>query len=203
MPHPSNQGAPSSDTPTTAQRNNVQTGATRRGIIAALISALVGLFPLVVGLLTFANPLRTRKGSGASDKPGRSVRIGALAALPDDGEPRQFPVIADRQDAWTRHRNEAIGAVYLRRLPGSQNVEAFNTTCPHAGCFVVFNRARDMFHCPCHNSVWSVDGRLTSGPSPRDLDQLDAEVIPTGDQKEIWVRYIDYFAGIKEKIPKS
>ena len=158
---------------------------------------LVGLFPFVVGWLNFINPLRRRTGAGAGNKPGRSVRIGALAALPDDGQPRQFPVIADRQDAWTRHRNGAIGAVYLRRPPGSDNVEAFNATCPHAGCFVVFDRTGDVYHCPCHNSVWSVDGQLTSGPSPRDLDQLDAELHPTGDQKEIWVRYVDYFAGIR------
>lgn len=203
MPDPSNCGASSNGTPTTAQPNNVQSGATRRGVIAVLISTLVGVFPFIVGLLNFANPLRTRKGTGASHEPGRSVRIGALAALPDDGQPRQFPVIADRQDAWTRHPNEAIGAVYLRRLPGSEKVAALNATCPHAGCFVVFNRAGDMYRCPCHGSVWSVDGRLTSGPSPRDLDQLDADVRPTGDQKEIWVRYVDYFAGIHEKIPKS
>lgn len=201
MADPANRGASSSSLPT--QQNSAPAGATRRGVIAALIGVVAGLFPFVVGLLNFANPLRTRKGPGANDKPGRSVRIGALAALPDDGQPRQFPVIADRQDAWTRHPNEAIGAVYLRRLKGSENVEAFNATCPHAGCFVVFNRARDLYHCPCHNSVWSVAGQLTSGPSPRDLDKLDAEVRRIDDQKDIWVRYVDYFAGIQEKIPKS
>lgn len=178
-------------------------GATRRGIIATIIGALISLFPFAAGVFTFANPLRNRKEAGADDQPGRLVRIATLAALPDDGVPRQFPVIADRQDAWTRYRDEAIGAVYLRRQPGSEEVEAFNATCPHAGCFVAFNRERDVYQCPCHDSAFNVDGKLNYGPSPRNLDQLDADVRASGDQKEIWVRYVDYFTGMEEKIPKQ
>ncbi|HET6883299.1 MAG TPA: Rieske 2Fe-2S domain-containing protein [Pirellulales bacterium] len=176
-------------------------GATRRGIIAVLIGGLISLFPLAAGLFTFLNPLRSRK-AGDSDEPGRLVRIATLAALPADGVPRQFPVIADRQDAWTRYRNEAIGAVYLRRQPGSDEVEAFNATCPHAGCFVAFNREHDVYQCPCHDSAFNIDGKLDYGPSPRGLDQLDADVRAAGEQKEIWVRYVDYLTGISEKVPK-
>lgn len=177
-------------------------GATRRGILATIIGGLVGLFPLAAGLFTFANPLRSRKAA-ADDQPGRLVRIATLAALPDDGVPRQFPVIADRQDAWTRYQNEAIGAVYLSRQPGSDEIQAFNATCPHAGCFVAFNRDRDAYQCPCHDSAFSVDGKLNYGPSPRGLDQLDAEIRPAGEQGEIWVRYVDYYTGMGDKIPKQ
>lgn len=178
-------------------------GATRRGILATVIGGFVGLFPLAAGLFTFANPLRRGKEAAADDKPGQLVRIAPLAALPDDGVPRQFPVIADRQDAWTRYQDEAIGAVYLSRQPGSEKIEAFNATCPHAACFVAFNHERDAYQCPCHDSVFNVEGKLTSGPSPRGLDLLDAEIRPAGDQKEIWVRYVDYYAGIEEKVAKQ
>jgi menaquinol-cytochrome c reductase iron-sulfur subunit len=178
-------------------------GATRRGVIAVLIGGLISVFPFAAGVFTFLNPLRSRKQAGSDDEPGRLVRIATLAALPDDGVPRQFPVIADRQDAWTRYRNEAIGAVYLRRQPGSDQVEAFNATCPHAGCFVAFNRERDVYQCPCHDSAFNIDGQLDYGPSPRDLDQLDADVRVDGEQKEIWVRYVDYLTGISEKLPKQ
>ncbi|HVX15879.1 MAG TPA: Rieske 2Fe-2S domain-containing protein [Pirellulales bacterium] len=179
-------------------------GATRRGVIATLLGLIVGLFPFATGIFAFLNPLRTRKEPGAdADKPGRLVRIATLAALPDDGVPRQFPVIADRQDGWTRYRNEAIGAVYLRRQPGSEQIEAFNATCPHAGCFVAFNRDRDVYQCPCHDSAFKVDGKFEFGPSPRDLDQLDADLRGDGEQKEIWVRYVDYITGIQDKIPKQ
>ncbi|HWB13663.1 MAG TPA: Rieske 2Fe-2S domain-containing protein [Pirellulales bacterium] len=177
-------------------------GATRRGILATLIGLVAGTFPFAAGVFTFANPLRKRKEAGAGDEPGRLVRITTLAALPDDGVPRQFPVIADRQDAWTRYPNEAIGAVYLRRQAGSSEVECFNATCPHAGCFVAFNRTRNVYQCPCHDSAFKVDGQFEFGPSPRDLDKLDAEVRQSDEQQEIWVRYVDYLSGIQEKIPK-
>ena len=178
-------------------------GATRRGIIAVLIGGLISIFPFAAGVFTFFNPLRSRKEAGADDKPGRLVHITTLAALPDDGVPRQFPVIADRQDAWTRYRNEAIGAVYLRREPGREEVEAFNATCPHAGCFVAFNRERNAYQCPCHDSAFKVDGKFEFGPSPRDLDQLDCDVRAVGEHQEIWVRYVDFITGIEEKIPKQ
>lgn len=178
-------------------------GATRRGIIATVIGGLIGLFPFAAGVFTFLNPLRSRKEAGADDKPGRLVRITTLAALPDDGVPRQFPVIADRQDAWTRYRNEAIGAVYLRRQPGSETIEAFNATCPHAGCFVAFNREREVYQCPCHDSAFKIDGKFEFGPSPRDLDQLESDVRTAGEHQEVWVRYVDYYTGIEERIPKQ
>jgi menaquinol-cytochrome c reductase iron-sulfur subunit len=177
-------------------------GATRRGIIATLIGGLISVFPFAAGVFTFFDPLRKRGETTADDGPGQLVRITTVAAVPDDGVPRQFPVIADRQDAWTRHPNEAIGAVYLRRQAGSNEVEAFNATCPHAGCFVGFNRARNVYQCPCHDSAFKVEGQFEFGPSPRDLDKLDAEIRQADDQQEVWVRYVDYLTGIKEKIPK-
>lgn len=178
-------------------------GATRRGIIATIIGGFVGFFPLAAGLFTFANPLRSRKGAAADEGPGRLVFVAPLTALPADGIPRQFPVIADRQDAWTLHKNEAIGAVYLRRQSGSEAVEAFNATCPHAGCFVAINPGGNAYQCPCHDSAFKLNGQLDHGPSPRPLDQLDAEVRASGEQKEIWVRYVDYYTGITKKVPKQ
>ena len=126
-----------------------------------------------------------------------------MDALPDDGVPRQFPVIADRQDAWNRFPNEAIGAVYLRRKPGSQDIEAFNATCPHAGCFVNFLADRDAYQCPCHDSAFDVDGHCKYGPSPRDLDALKTETRVEQKQKSVWVRYEDFYSGKSEKKPKT
>lgn len=185
-------------------------GEPRRGFLgkaaAVVIGGLITLFPAAAGLFTFADPLRTRaRGNDgeANDEPGRLVRVTSLAALPDDGVPRQFPVIADRQDAWNRFPDEAIGAVYLRRAPGVEQIEAFNATCPHAGCFVNFDRKRNVYQCPCHDSSFNLEGQCEHGPSPRSLDALATELRPAGDEQEIWVRYVDYYAGKKEQIAKT
>ena len=180
----------------------------RRGFFAKAAAAvsiggMISVFPGVAGLFTFLDPLRSRTKAGGDGEPGKLVRVATLEALPDDGLPRQFPVIADRQDAWNRFPNEAIGAVYLRRQKGSDQVEAFSATCPHAGCFVNFLADRNTYQCPCHDSAFDVAGHCKYGPSPRDLDSLDAEVRSEGDGRSIWVRYVDFIVGKEEKKAKT
>ncbi len=181
----------------------------RRGFLgkvaAVVIGGLITLFPAAAGLFTFADPLSRRVGGDddPNEQPGRLVRITSLAAVPDDGVPRQFPVIADRQDAWNLFPDEAIGAVYLRRAPGKEQIEAFNATCPHAGCFVNFDRKRNVYQCPCHDSSFNLEGQCEHGPSPRALDALTTELRAAGDEQEVWVRYVDYYAGKKEQIAKT
>ena len=57
---------------------------------------------------------------------------------------------------WAKSPAVPVGAVYLRRT-GERSVEALQTLCPHAGCFVDYRpEARD-FLCPCHNSTFAMD----------------------------------------------
>src|SRR5581483_4416842 len=102
-----------------------------------------------------------------------AVRVTTLEALPEDGVPRQFPVLASRTDAWSRTPSARVGAVYLRRSSGG-TVQALNVVCPHAGCFVDFLAERNGFLCPCHNSSFDLEGKIAdpASPSPRALDSL-------------------------------
>ena len=120
-----------------------------------------------------------------------------LEALPEDGEPRKFSVLATRVDAWNRTPNVPIGAVYLRRQPGGK-VQAFNVVCPHAGCFVDYVAGAKHYLCPCHNSSFSPDGRIQDpkSPSPRGLDELETEV----RDGAVFVRYLNFRAGEKDKV---
>ena len=133
--------------------------------VAAILGGLAAVFPLAVGLFTFADPLRRRSSSTGDGY----FRVANLDAIPDDGVPRQFSVIADRTDAWNRFPQEPIGAVYLRRRQGEKTPEAFNAICPHAGCFIAYATERKLFQCPCHNSAFQLDGSIVEpSPSPRD-----------------------------------
>lgn len=168
--------------------------------LAAAIGAFVGLVPLAAGLMTFFDPLR-RRGSA-----GEFVRIAALDSLPDDGRPRQFPVVADRTDAWNVYPAQPLGSVFLRRT--GDEVEALNAVCPHLGCMVDFVPDRDIFRCPCHNSLFEPDGEriIPPGgqcPSPRALDSLAAEVRGEGPAAMVWVKFENFRAGIPEKIPEA
>jgi Rieske Fe-S protein len=167
---------------------------------AAVIGGIVGLFPFAVGLFTFGDPLR-RRASAAGDG---YIRVASLDALPDDGVPRQFAVIADRTDAWNRFPDEPIGAIYLRRKKGEKQIEAFNAICPHAGCFVAFAQERNLFQCPCHNSAFQLNGDIIQpSPSPRAMDKLACEVREAEGRKEIWVKFQDFLPGREEAIAKA
>jgi cytochrome b6-f complex iron-sulfur subunit len=42
-----------------------------------------------------------------------------------------------------------------------------SAVCTHLGCTV--NRTDHSYHCPCHGSVFSDQGKVESGPAPRPL----------------------------------
>ena len=184
----------------------------RRGFMAkfsaTVIGSVLGLAPLAAGLVVFFDPLRR------ASRKTIPIRLTTLDSLPDDGVPRQFPVVTDHQDAWNLYRNEPIGAVYLVREPGSDKVVAFNATCPHAGCLVDFQPQKKQFACPCHKSLFTVTGARIDPdrcPSPRDLDTLECDVRsvaltanPAGPPvQEVWVEFQDFQITKAEKIPKA
>ena len=81
------------------------------------------------------------------------------------------------------------------------SILAFTATCPHLGCAVEFDGAEDRYECPCHESGFAKDGKKLFGPSLRGLDGLDVEIRGDGDNREVWVRYKRFKAGIAEKDP--
>jgi menaquinol-cytochrome c reductase iron-sulfur subunit len=212
--------------------------ATRRSfatVVAALATgAIATLTPLAAGLASFFSPLR-RKAAPST------VRVALLDQVPDDGVPRAFPVLADREDAWNRYPAQRIGAVYLVRQPGEKAPVAFTAKCPHAGCFIGYTAGEDTFKCPCHTSAFKLDGTRVRGDaevSPRDMDQLTVELRtstgedaadaasaeePGGPQRrrrrrqrgapdaaanaatdvevvEVWVEFVDFQTGHKERV---
>jgi len=161
--------------------------------ITVLVGFLVSVVPAGVSLLSFLDPLRRK------EKGGEFVKITSLEALAEDGMPRKFPVIATRHDAWTRYPNAPVGAVYLRRVDSGE-IEALNVVCPHAGCFVDFQPDTPAYLCPCHNSLFGLDGAITdpTSPSPRGLDTMDVEI---RNENEVWVKFQNFIAGHVEKKP--
>jgi menaquinol-cytochrome c reductase iron-sulfur subunit len=171
--------------------------ADRRGflkrLLAVVIGTILGAIPLGAGLTVLLDPLWRKSATNAA------IRVTTIEALPDDGVPRKFPVLATRMDAWNKFTQVPIGAVYLRRTRDGQ-VHALNVVCPHAGCFVDFAGSRGIFLCPCHNSTFTLEGRIfdRASPASRPMDSLVVEV-RLG--KEVWVHFQNFEAGRAEKIP--
>jgi menaquinol-cytochrome c reductase iron-sulfur subunit len=177
---------------------------------ALIVGAATGLVGLVSGAWVFLDPLLRRPQKPLSfreEKPGIKpgyVRVATLEAVPEDGVPRRYPVIADRIDAWNFMPSQPVGTVYMRRETG-QDLQVFHSTCPHAGCSVstVESSEGSSFHCPCHNSSFDATGKREArpgkkNPSPRDLDQLEYQIVDGA----IWVEFKDFYTGRPEKVAK-
>lgn len=170
----------------------------RRGFLAKAAAVVCGglatLTPLGAGVWAFLDPLWRRSPAG-----GR-VRVADLSAIPDDGVPRRFAVVADRRDAWTGYAAEPVGAVWLRRESGSDVVHALSATCPHAGCSVDLAPGGDCFRCPCHNSTFTFAGGIVQpSPSPRPMDSLDCTVDGDGSVEVQWQVFL---AGVADRVAK-
>jgi Rieske Fe-S protein len=169
----------------------------RRGFMAQALAIVCGglslLVPLGAGLVVFFDPLRR---GGAL---GRMIPVAPLDAVPDDGIPHEFPVVAERVDAWNRSM-EPIGAVYLRRKAGEKGIECLTATCPHAGCFIGYDAQTNTFKCPCHNSQFALDGGIIEpSPSPRPMDSLDCQV----QDAQVLVKFENFYSGRTEKVVKG
>jgi menaquinol-cytochrome c reductase iron-sulfur subunit len=193
--------------PIPAPQAPAQTPPPRRNFfieaLALTIGAVITIFPFIPGVAVLLDPVLRRKKKGIGESGDEEfVRVTTLDSIPTSGV-QQFPVIADRHDAWSHFPNERVGAVYLRRV-GENTVECFNAVCPHLGCIYSYVASRNEFYCPCHNSAFHIDGSKIEGPgrvnpSPRPLDELQVDVKENG---EVWVKFEDYLTGIEEKIPK-
>ena len=166
-------------------------------VIAVVVSGVAGIIPLAAGLATFLNPLRrsVKEKQQPSGSQEGFYKVATLESLSET--PQAFKIIADRKDAWNTFPKDAIGAVYLTKT-GDGAVQAFNVTCPHAGCAVDWRSGKKAYFCPCHNSAFDAKGtRDPKSPSARDLDSLETKVV----DGVVWVKFQDFKTGEAGKHP--
>ncbi|MDR4471330.1 MAG: ubiquinol-cytochrome c reductase iron-sulfur subunit [Nitrospira sp.] len=63
-----------------------------------------------------------------------------------------------------------------RGVPRASGPEAFSPICTHLGCGHRWDDVEKKFLCPCHGSVFDVNGIVLGGPALRPLDVLPSKV---------------------------
>ena len=58
----------------------------------------------------------------------------------------------------------------------NNDVVAFSPQCTHLACSYHWDDPSHTFMCPCHNSVFSIDGQVLGGPAPRPLDRFQTKI---------------------------
>jgi menaquinol-cytochrome c reductase iron-sulfur subunit len=165
--------------------------------VTGLLGGLVTAVAAIPGLALVLHPLR-RDTARRERPPRRVARLRQLAPM----RPLRVDVRGELIDAWSRIPDVKLGSCWLVRgaeagastePPGG--VRAFSTVCPHRGCNVEHDEAREQFVCPCHRSFFSLAGKRLEGPSPRDLDELPVTI----EGGEVKVAYQRFRVGLPTK----
>jgi menaquinol-cytochrome c reductase iron-sulfur subunit len=167
-------------------------GDDRRGALKTIVVGGSAVF--VAGTAGPAIKLAMAPALGNTKTEGRWIRVARLADL-KDGEPKRVPVISEVVDAWTKYAKENVGAVWLLR--NRDEVRALSVTCPHLGCGI--EKSANGFGCPCHTSAFDANGKRVSGPSPRDMDPVEARAVGDKDERWVEVRFLKFRQGVPER----
>ncbi len=141
---------------------------TRRGFFEAAIYGMMGLISVVLAapaalyLLTPAKAKNREVWAEAGD-------IGKLAV----NSPVELVFRRHRFDGWREVVEKGTAWVVKR---DASNVVAFGPSCTHLGCAYHWDAQNNDFLCPCHTSIFSMDGKVVSGPAPRPLDRFETKV---------------------------
>ena len=94
-------------------------------------------------------------------------RVTGFGSKIDAGPVANFPI-----GSVTRFRE---GKFYLSRL--ENGIIALYWRCTHLGCTVPWREDENLFHCPCHGSIYERTGQNIAGPAPRPLDYMTVEIV--------------------------
>jgi len=138
-------------------------GSTRRVFHIAVIYVLGGMIGLAMAIPTalyLLVPPRQRKESGWID-------AGDISQLMP-GIPGELSFQESRLDGWRMTTEKKTAWVVKEQ---SSRIVAFGPQCTHLACAYHWETKSGEFMCPCHGSVFSIEGKVLAGPAPRPLDR--------------------------------
>jgi menaquinol-cytochrome c reductase iron-sulfur subunit len=102
-----------------------------------------------------------------STRTSKFVEAANLTQL-EVGKPREVTLERTRVDGWRTLREKVVAWVVRT---GDNNVVAYAPQCTHLGCAYHWEEPRNQFVCPCHESRFSIEGKVLGGPAARPLDR--------------------------------
>jgi menaquinol-cytochrome c reductase iron-sulfur subunit len=151
----------------TAPEPQVQETTRRRfhEIVIAGTQAIIGAALAVPALAYLFGPTKPRKAANwietvdvATLTPKTPVEVSFRVTRVDG-----WKVINEKQTAWVVKMDDS-------------KVVAFGPQCTHLGCAYHWEEGKSQFICPCHTTLFSLDGAVVTGPAPRPLDRYDTKV---------------------------
>ncbi|OGW42459.1 MAG: hypothetical protein A2010_17335 [Nitrospirae bacterium GWD2_57_9] len=156
-----------------------------------MIRAIIGIFAFIGGVMAAALggfgilPALKKREAEWSD----AGTITDLAV----GQPNERRFLEMVKSGWQSQKQERSIWI-VRKADGS--ITAFTANCPHLGCGYRWIADRNRFECPCHGSIFDLDGKILAGPSPRRLDSIETKV----ENGRLFVQYEVYQLGTSKKV---
>jgi menaquinol-cytochrome c reductase iron-sulfur subunit len=161
---------------------------TRRSFMVRMI---IGIFVFIGAVLAvpFGGfgilPALRKKDIGWSDTgTGNDLKV-------DEPQERRFFQIV--KSGWQEEKQER--SVWLVKR-ADNSIVAFSPNCPHLGCGYRWFDAEQQFKCPCHISVFDINGKVLGGPAPRSLDTLEVKL----ENGRVMVKFEVFQLGIGKKV---
>jgi menaquinol-cytochrome c reductase iron-sulfur subunit len=143
-------------------------GSTRRAFHLAavyVLGALIALAMAIPTVLYLLVPPKPRKQSGWLD-------AGDVSQL-TPGVPVALNFQQSTLDGWKLQTEKKTAWVVKE---ADNKIVAFGPQCTHLACAYHWEMDAGKFVCPCHGSVFSIDGKVLEGPAARPLDRYATRI---------------------------
>ena len=152
---------------------------------------LIGAMSALIGLITGIPFLRVVINSAPLQKLSY-VEVGDISSL-SIGQPQDMNFQVRVTDAYLQQ--EVTRSVWvIKHSPAEMTV--FSPICTHLGCHFKWNPQTRHFECPCHGSVWTIEGKVIGGPAPRPIDTLPHKI----ENGKLYVELERFKVGVSEKV---
>ncbi len=100
------------------------------------------------------------------------IEVGDLTRIAPNS-PVELTFRRTRVDGWKVISEKSTAWVVKT---ADNKITAFGPQCTHLGCAYHWEEGKNEFLCPCHTSLFGMDGRVIAGPAPRPLDRYETKV---------------------------
>jgi Rieske Fe-S protein len=147
---------------------------TRRNFIVWYLAGLLSAIAVVIpaGLLVYAWPkatggkVREQNVTVTLDRPLDQLQENQ--ALQFNSPPNTgFKMVNGGGD---NYPGKVTFGAYAIRV--ANEIIILSVTCSHLGCSVQFDNSAHTFNCPCHGSIFNIDGQVLHGPALAPLSNL-------------------------------
>ncbi len=152
----------------------------------------VGLASAIFGLALGIPLVSSLVGPSLRKKKPHWAKVADIASVAT-GQPLALPFSDVTEEAYIHEK--VIRVVWvIKHSPN--DVTVFSPICPHLGCGFDWHPERRLFICPCHGSVYTIDGKAAAGPAPRPLDTLPHMI----DNGVLYVEWERFQVGVPQKV---